>query len=176
MSVTFFIILFMLMPGLANQGLNPAAPDKDDTASPQIENEDIRQLCYAARTKAAYDPTGTHYNYEFIRFWIEGEEVRGTWQHFPYGTDRMEASLTGVYREETGEIHTQAEMYGEGMLYQQTRSFKLKDGALQLDYKDQHQKPGNDTGQKEGIDPGFGDDPEENQRQAGGKEQSQASR
>lgn len=139
-----FLLMFPVL--LATACSNTGDRDREsaameDASAATNEEADSRELCYASRTKAATDLPGENFNYEFIHFTIDGEEVRGSMRYYPYGTDKMEASLTGVYKASTDEIHVQADMLAEGELYQQSRSFKLLDDAVQIDHENAQQQP-----------------------------------
>lgn len=136
-----FVLIFPVLLGTACSNPNQDSAATETTAAAVSEEAVTRELCYASRMTAATGIPGEHFNYEFIHLTIDGEQVRGTMRHYPYGTDGMEASLTGVYKASTGEVHIQAEMLAEGELYQQTRSFKLLDNAIQMDYEDAQQQP-----------------------------------
>ena len=138
-----FLLMFPVL--LATACSNTGGQDREsaameDASAATNEEADSRELCYASRTEAATDLPGENFNYEFIHLTIDGEEVRGSMRYYPYGTDKMEASLTGVYKASTDAIHVQADMLAEGELYQQSRSFKLLDNAIQMDYDDAQQQ------------------------------------
>ncbi len=136
-----FLLVFPVLLGTACS--NPDQQSASTEAAPAAVNEAAgpRELCYASRTVAANSPSGENYNYEFVRLTIDGEEVRGTMRHYPYGTDGMEASLTGVYNASTQQVNVQSDMLAEGELSQQSRSFKLLENAVQMDYQDARQRP-----------------------------------
>jgi len=142
-KVFLLIIPVLLGTACSNTGGDSQESAVMTEAAPAATNEveGTRELCYASRSTAATSLPGEHFNYEFVRLTIDGEEVRGAMRHYPYGTDGMEASLTGVFRESSKEVNTQADMLAEGELYQQSRSFKLLDNAIQMDYEDAQQQP-----------------------------------
>ena len=138
-EVLYLIAALMLLGGCSNQpssGKENLAASEDAGIKP-----DAGPHCFASKTKA-YNRDGDQYNYEFIRLTFgENDKVDGVIHVYPYGTDAVKGSLSGVYRQENKEVVTEATLLSEGQRYKENRDYRLLDNAIDLGYTGSDNQP-----------------------------------